>query len=129
MAARLAKWMEREAVERKSRHVANLQQADAGRSADKAAALINVSPRLIGYAVKVLRDGSDELIAGVESDGLAVSTASVLAGLPKGEQAEVLAGGLRAAAGRARELRGSKKQARPAPPSRGCFGLKVARFV
>ena len=55
------------AVKRKSRLIANLQSARRVRSSAKAAALVNVSPRLISYAIKVLRDGYEELIAAVES--------------------------------------------------------------
>ena len=56
VAARVAKLMEKEAVKRKSRHVANLQPADFGRSRSKAAAIVNVSPRLTSCAIKVLQD-------------------------------------------------------------------------
>ncbi len=73
VAARLAKLREKEAVKRKSRLVANLQPARRARSPAEAAALVNVSPRLIGHAIKVLQSGCGELLAAVESGALAVA--------------------------------------------------------
>jgi hypothetical protein len=122
VAARLARWMETESVERKSRLVANLHQAGVGRSRERAAQAVNVSPRLAGYAVKVLREGVEELIAAVECEGLAVSAASVLAGMPPAQQIEVLGGGVRAASAKARQLRGATKRASPLS-SVGPFGV------
>jgi len=88
-----------------------------------AAALVNVSPRLVDHACRVINNGGNELIAAVESGGLAVSVASLLAGLTKPEQAEAVAGGAQAAAGRARELRARKTQDRAAATSPGSFGV------
>ena len=76
VAARLAKMMEKEAVKRKGRYrqnPANLPGFDLGESRVKAAGQVNVSPRLISNAIKVLREGVDELIAAVESGALAVT--------------------------------------------------------
>ena len=87
MAARLAKMMEKEAVKRKGRYrqnPANLPGFDLGESRVKAAGQVNVSPRLVSSAIKLLRDGCSELIATVESGALAVSTAAALAGPPCG---------------------------------------------
>jgi hypothetical protein len=103
-----------------------LHQADVGRSREKAAQTVNVSPRLAGYAVKVLREGVEELIAAVECEGLAVSTASILAGLPPAQQSEILAAGVRAASAKARELRRAKKRAAPPAPGRP-FGIVSAQ--
>lgn len=114
VAARLAKMMEGEAMKRRGRRqelAANLRRTQPRRSCGEAAATVNVSRRLVEYATKVLRDGSDELVAVVESGGLAVSTASILSGLPKDEQAKALAGGAKQAAARAREIRAAKSTA------------------
>ena len=57
VAARLAKFMERAAVLRKGTRtdlVANLQPGERRRSAHEAAARINVSQRLVSYALKVI---------------------------------------------------------------------------
>jgi hypothetical protein len=114
VAARLARWLG-----------ANLHPPDVGRCRDKAAQTVNVSPRLTAYAIKVLREGVEELITAVECEGLAVSTASILAGLPAAQQSEILAAGVRAASAKARELRRAKK--RPSPPAPGRpFGIVSA---
>ena len=76
VAARLAKMMEKEAVKWKGRYrqnPADLQGFDLGESRVKAAGQVNVSPRLTFYAIKVLQNGSRELIAAVESGALAVT--------------------------------------------------------
>ncbi len=119
--------MEKEAVKRKSRLVANLRPARRAKSSAEAAAQVNTSPRLVQYAIKVLEHGCGELVAAVESGALAVSTASVLAGLPEEEQKSVVAGGVKEAARKVRELRGGKsdvERTAPGPrPSPGCFGV------
>ena len=47
-----------------------------GKSANRAAALLNVSPRLVGHAANVLKLGDRRLIVLVESGKLAVSAAA-----------------------------------------------------
>ena len=74
----------------------------------------------------MLRNGSEELTAAVESGGLAVSAASVLAGLPWAEQAAVVASGVVAAARKARELRNGGEELEPARPSPGRFQVLAA---
>ena len=90
---------------------------------DEAAAQVNISPRLVIHASKVIKDGSEELIAAVESGGLAVSAASILTGLPQDEQARAVAGGAKQAAGKAREIRTGKSAASGPRPSPGRFGV------
>jgi ParB-like chromosome segregation protein Spo0J len=126
VAARLSRLLEAEAAERKaikSQQVANLPPAEFGKTREKAARLVNVSPRLAGHATKVLKNGCDELIRAVESGGLAVSAASVLAGLPKEEQAKVVAAGAKSAAAKARELGRATGRPRAPRPSPGCYGV------
>ena len=95
----------------------------------QAAAQVNVSPRLTSYAIKVLQNGSRELIAAVESGAVAVTPAAVLAGLPEAEQKNVVAAGAKEAARKVRELRAGKSSAACAEPasspsaSPGCFGV------
>jgi len=128
VAARLARLLEKDAARRSGTRtdlVANLRRGQFGRTCEQAGGMVNVSPRLITHAAKVLRDGCDDLIQAVESGGLAVSTASVLAAMPKAEQAAVIAEGPRAAAAKARQLRGSMKNAQPSP---GGFGVLEANL-
>ena len=66
VAARLAKLMEKEAVKRKSRLVGDLQPAPRAKSSAETAAVVNVSPRLVSSAIKVLRDRSEERRVGKE---------------------------------------------------------------
>ncbi len=126
VAARLAKHMEREATKRRGRRrelVADLRPIQRRRSSSEAAKVVNVSPRLVSCAIQVLRDGCNELINAVESGGLAVTPAAILAGLSKEAQAQALAGGAAAAAAKARQLRPTRHKAQPARPSPGCFGV------
>ena len=80
--------------------------------------MVNVSPRLVHYALKVLQNGCGELIAAIES--------GVLAGE---EQRKAVAGGAKEDARKVRELRAGKSGAvgtLPAPslrPSPGNFGV------
>ncbi len=83
---------------------ANLRRKSVGRTGDKAAGHVNVSPRLVTYAAKVLDRGCPELIAAVESGGLKVSIAAVFADLPRKRQIEEVSHGPQRAAARARKL-------------------------
>ena len=132
VAARLAKLMETEATKRQGRRpdlAADLQRTQFGRSGEKAGATVNVSPRLVQYAIKVLQNGCRELILAVETGALAVFTAAGLASLPEEEQKNAVAGGAKEAARKVRELRAGKSSANralPAPtprPSLGTFGV------
>jgi hypothetical protein len=74
------------------------QRADISRDANlhvctrsEAADLLNVSPRTVASASKVLREGIPELVREVESGNIAVSTASKIASLPPEKQAEEIA--------------------------------------
>jgi hypothetical protein len=71
--------------------VANLPQLDKGKSRDKAAAAVGVGGRTVDYASKVLKNGTPELVAAVDSDKIAVSTAARLASEPPEVQNETLA--------------------------------------
>jgi len=126
VAARLAKFMERAAVLRKGTRtdlVANLQPGERRRSAHEAAARVNVSQRLVSYALKVLKNGCDELIAEVDSGELAVSAACLLTRLPNEELLQQVGGGLRALTAKVRELRGCKTNPQPDRPALGSFGV------
>ena len=82
--------------------MANLPEAK-GASRDKAAELVNVSPRLVQTAETVLEKGAPELVDAVRRGDVKVSTAAVLTRLPAAEQASVVADG--SAKARAAEIR------------------------
>ncbi len=94
VAARLARMLQ---ASRPARG-ANLHHGKLLRSHDLAAAAVNVSRRLLMHASRVLHEGSDDLIAAVDSGQIAVSKASLL----------VRRGGAREIARKARERRRGK---------------------
>ncbi len=125
VAARLAKMMEAEAKKRRGVRrelAANVQPTSRRRSADEAGVTVNVSARLINYAIKVLREGCAELVVAVESGQLPVSTAARLAALPKAQQTRAAAGGPAELLRKARQIRAGVNKAAGArsvigPPS------------
>ncbi len=100
VAARLAKLWTAQGLDSS----ANLRSKPMGRTDQKAGRQVNISPRLVTYAAKVLDQGCPELIAAVESGGLKVSAAAMLANLPRERQIEEVAHGPERAAARARKL-------------------------
>jgi hypothetical protein len=58
------------------RPTANLREADKGEASEKAAALVNVSPRSTDSAAKVIRNGHPALVAAVDRGVAKVSTAA-----------------------------------------------------
>lgn len=75
-----------------------------------AAHAMNVSPRSVEYASKVLREGVPELAAAVRRGGVAISAAAELAELPPEQQREIIALGERAITAKAKELRTAKRE-------------------
>ena len=71
--------------------VANLPQAAPAKARDQAAALVNVSPRSVQSAAKVIRDGAPDLVAAVDADRVAVSVAAEIAKEQPEEQRAILA--------------------------------------
>ena len=69
---------------------ANLPQ---GRVRDQAAAAVNVSPRSVDSAAKVLQGGAPSLVTAVEQGKVSVSAAADVATLPQEEQTEIVARG------------------------------------
>jgi ParB-like chromosome segregation protein Spo0J len=130
VAARLVKLWEKQGVRamgRPRKSLADLQDFSGGELRAQAAETINVSPRLVHCAMRLLRGGCEELIAAVGARKLKVSTAAALAGLPATEQKRVVAAGAKEAARKVRELRGGKGEAEGRPeearPSPGVFGV------
>jgi hypothetical protein len=99
--------------------VADLPQAENGKSREKAAAAVGVSPRLIDAADSVRRNGVPELARAVESGKVKVSAAAEVAKLPEPEQRKVVAEGPTAIKARAAEARPEKAASRPDPESNG----------
>jgi hypothetical protein len=65
---------------------ANWRQGRDLTTAEKAAAKLNVSPRMVERAARVIRDGDPGLIAAVDRGEVAVSAAAEVARLPKSRQ-------------------------------------------
>ena len=87
---------------------ANLREpiAETGTASEKASLLVNVSPRSIESAARVLKGCVPEMINEVRSGRVKVSSAGVLADLPVSEQRVIVAGGLDAIRAAVREQRG-----------------------
>lgn len=96
-----------------STHVAGGTQ-ESRKSRHKAAAAVNVSSRSIQNAIKVLADGTSELVNAVTAGEASVSAAAQVASLGKDEQAKIVKtpGGVKAAA---KKLRNEKKAATKHP--------------
>jgi ParB-like chromosome segregation protein Spo0J len=104
--------------------MANLPQGR-GPARDQAAAEVNVSPRSVDAASKVLRKGCAELVEAVEAGKVSVSAAARLADLTKPKQAKVLNKGgkqVKAKAGQMRKQRGRTRLARGAHAAAGGKG-------
>ena len=69
---------------------ANLPESEKGQARDKAAELLNVSPRSVQAASKVLENGAPELVKAVEDGVVAVSNAAHIAELPQSKQGALL---------------------------------------
>lgn len=84
-----------------------------GRASEKAAALVDVSPRSVEHALAVVHAGNDELEAAVAERRVPVAVAAELAALPPEQQAEVLAAADPKAITRAaRKVRETKREAK-----------------
>lgn len=89
---------------------ANLREGS--KAAESAAALVNVSPRSVESAAKVLRDGAPELAKAVDEGSVAVSTAADITALSKEEQAALVAKGEREILEKAKQIRAQRTEAR-----------------
>jgi len=85
---------------------------NSGVSQETAGNLFNVSTDLVGFAKKVLDEGSDALIKACEKDEIAVSAAAEIATLPKADQADVLAKGKSGLKAAVKEIKKKKAKAR-----------------
>jgi hypothetical protein len=71
---------------------------------------MDVSPRSVESASKVLEKGTPELIQAVKAGRVSVSAAAEVADLPTDEQTQAVAGGKKGVADKAKERRKAKKQ-------------------
>jgi ParB-like chromosome segregation protein Spo0J len=117
IAATLAEMYSAEASVRmksgKADPTADLRQGRAPTSAAKAAAAMQVSPRLVEAAIKVKREGVPELLEAVQHGEVAVSAAAEVAKEPRAAQAKVVAAGPAAVQQRAKVIRLEKKNTAP----------------
>lgn len=91
---------------------ANLPEGKRGQARDHAARVMNVSPRSVESAARVLREGAPELVEAVESGRVAVSAAADLAEASHAEQREVVARSERDILAAAKEIRARKLEQR-----------------
>ena len=82
------------------------------RSRDDAARAVNVSPRSVENASRVIKSGDHSLIAAVDSGKVAVSTAAAIAEAPKEEQRAIVSLSPREIISEANRLKRETKQAR-----------------
>lgn len=75
-----------------------------------AAAMLNVSPRSVATAAKVLDEGAPELVAAVERGEVSVSAAADVATLPKAEQVEIVARGEKEILQAAKQIRAGRAE-------------------
>lgn len=83
-----------------------------GRSREQAAAKFGVSEPTVARAMKVAKDGTDELIQAVESGKVSVSAAADVATLPKEEQTVIVARGEKEILEAAKSIRTEKAVAK-----------------
>ena len=71
--------------------VENLPHLNQGRARDLAGKAVGVSGKTVDYGSRVLRDGTPALIAAVDADKIAISTAARMAAMPDDAQDEFAA--------------------------------------
>jgi hypothetical protein len=89
---------------------ANLRELVPAKSSEQAAELVNVSPRSVETASKVLKDGAPELVKAIEAGDVTVSAAAAVSELPKPEQAAAVKEGPKAVREKAAEIRKGKSK-------------------
>jgi ParB-like chromosome segregation protein Spo0J len=110
LAVRLKQEFETEARANMSRGAQGLANLPTLHSRDQAAQACNVSSRLVGTAEAVATRGAPELIAAVQRDAVAVSTAAELLELELEAQAEVVAQGPEAVRAKVKQLHCAKSK-------------------
>jgi ParB-like chromosome segregation protein Spo0J len=108
LAARAIDVFKKEAIERQD---AGVQSADAGRSRDKAADLLNVSAFSVLKAQQVIAKATPELVAAVDAGQVPVATATQVISLPPEEQRAIVRE--KKVSERAREERDKRRARKP----------------
>lgn len=114
--ANIKTFFEEEARQRKRAGKAAELRADlpeAMRPREQAAQLLNVSPRSVENANKVIKKGSPELVQAVQEGKVKVDAAAVLAELPPEEQNQTLEEGKQAVKAQVQRLRQRKSGHKP----------------
>jgi ParB-like chromosome segregation protein Spo0J len=118
VAVRVKAEFETEALERRDANLLqnkgstegpNLALREEGRSADRASALLRVTVGATKKAANVIKNGIPELVSAVEKGAVSLDAAVLVAGLPEGEQREVVEQGK--VKEKARDLRAAKSKA------------------
>jgi len=94
---------------------ANLHQGASKHTGEDASKMMKVSERSGASARKVLKKGVPELVEAVNSGGVAVSAAAVVADLPPEQQKLIVAAGKDAIRDKATEMRAGKKKGSNSP--------------
>lgn len=89
---------------------ADLREGIDGKASEQAAAALNVSPRTVDNAARVLSHGTPELVAAVDRGEVAVSAAAEVSRLPADEQRAAVAAGPKAVKEAAKTQRETKKK-------------------
>jgi N6-adenosine-specific RNA methylase IME4 len=84
---------------------ANWREGEGRKASEDAARALNVSPRSVERATRVMRDGTPELVQAVDDGKVAVSAASEIATLPHEEQDTIVASGEAEIIAKAKEIR------------------------
>jgi hypothetical protein len=98
-----------------------------GKAADKAASVVNVSPRLVEMATKVINSGTPELVTAIDRGAVSVSAAADLLELPAKEQRAVLDKGQKQVRAKVLEIRRRRRLLTAA--KRGCPQPVLGRYA
>lgn len=110
--ARIEPMFEEEARRNQSLGGQGLANLPKVHSRDRAAEAVNVSPRTVGHASRVIEVGAPELVEAVETGRASVSAAAEVASLPVEEQREIVAKGETEILKAAKEIKARKTEAR-----------------
>jgi hypothetical protein len=91
---------------------------ETGKTTEKAAELLQVSPRSVEHASVVVKRGVPELVQAVEDGAVSVSAASMVATLPAHEQSELVAKGSAEIVDRAKAIKRERAAKKPTRSSK-----------
>ena len=91
--------------------------------------MVNVSPRTVEAAAKVIKLGAPELVKAVDAGAVAVTTAAEVAELPREEQVAVSTEGQKQIIARANEVKAEKRKKKRKLNQPTAYELFVARVL